>query len=318
MHHHTLETWQHSHHFSADSDRAEKSTTKVMILTATMMVIEILAGMVSGSMALLADGWHMATHVAAFGLAVFAYRYARRYANHPRFTFGTGKVSVLGGFASAIALAVVALIMALESFMRMVTPQTIHFNEAIAVAVIGLLVNLLSGWMLHEHPEHHHEHEHEHEHEHKHEHEHRHTHRHDHNLRAAYLHVVADALTSVLAIVALVCGKYWGWVWLDPAMGLVGAVVISRWSYGLLGDTSAILLDSVVDPAIDAAIRSAIEADADNRIADLHIWSVGPEHYSVMVSVVTHEPQAPEYYKRLLHNIPHLAHVLIEVNQCHD
>ena len=172
MHSHTLEPWQHAHHFSADSDRAEKSTTKVMILTATMMVIEILAGMVSGSMALLADGWHMATHVAAFGLAVFAYRYARRYANHPRFTFGTGKVSVLGGFASAVALAVVALIMALESCMRMVTPQTIHFNEAITVAVIGLLVNLLSGWMLHERHEHHHEHEHEHEncaHEHTHE-----------------------------------------------------------------------------------------------------------------------------------------------------
>ena len=310
MHSHTLEPWQHAHHFSADSDRAEKSTTKVMILTATMMVIEILAGMVSGSMALLADGWHMATHVAAFGLAVFAYRYARRYANHPRFTFGTGKVSVLGGFASAVALAVVALIMALESCLRMVTPQTIHFNEAITVAVIGLLVNLLSGWMLHERHEHHHQHEHEHEH--------RHTHRHDHNLRAAYLHVVADALTSVLAIVALVCGNYWGWIWLDPAMGLVGAVVIGRWSYGLLGDTSAILLDSVVDPAIDAAIRSAIEGDADNRIADLHLWSMGPEQYSVMVSVVTHQPQAPEYYKRLLHDIPHLAHVLIEVNQCHD
>ena len=312
MHSHTLEPWQHAHHFSANSEHAEKSTTKVMVLTATMMVIEILAGMMSGSMALLADGWHMATHVAAFGLAVFAYRYARRYANHPRFTFGTGKVSVLGGFASAVALAVVALIMALESCLRMVTPQTIHFNEAITVAVIGLLVNLLSGWMLHERHEHHHQHEHEHEHEH------RHTHRHDHNLRAAYLHVVADALTSVLAIVALVCGTYWGWIWLDPAMGLVGAVVIGRWSYGLLGDTSAILLDSVVDPAIDAAIRSAIDGDADNRIADLHLWSMGPEQYSVMVSVVTHQPQAPEYYKRLLHDIPHLAHVLIEVNQCHD
>lgn len=304
MHSHSLEQWQHSHDFSADHRHAERNTTRVMALTAVMMLVEIIAGSTLGSMALLADGWHMATHVAAFGIALFAYRYARSNAHNPRFSFGTGKVSVLGGFASAVALGVVALVMALESLMRMLEPHAIHYNEAIAVAVLGLVVNLVSGLLLHDHHDHDHAHEHEH-------------HHHDHNLRAAYLHVLADALTSVFAIVALLAGKYFGWSWLDPIMGIVGAIVIARWCYGLVGDTSHILLDGNVDDATKAAIRSAIEGDADNRVADLHVWHLGQQHLSAAVSLVTHHPQAPEYYKNLLGDIPHLAHVLVEVNPCH-
>lgn len=233
MHLQDVRRWQHTHRFTSDSASAEQSATRVMLLTAGMMLVEIVAGMLFGSMALLADGWHMATHVAAFGITLFAYRYARSHADNPRFTFGTGKVSVLGGFASAVALAVVALVMALESVLRMVEPQEIRFNEAIGVAAIGLLVNLVCGMLLHGH----------HDHDVHADCDHDGHHHHDHNLRAAYLHVVADALTSVFAIVALVSGKYFGWVLLDPLMGLVGAAVISRWAWGLVRDTGHILLD---------------------------------------------------------------------------
>jgi len=306
MHSDMLEQLQHTHNFTGDSGHAEKRTTQVMILTSIMMVVEIVAGMAFGSMALLADGWHMATHVAAFGIVLFAYRYARSNINNPRFTFGTGKVSVLGGFASAVALAVVALVMALESVMRMLEPQAIHFNEAIGVAIAGLLVNLVCGLLLQGHHDHGHDHEHDHDH---------HT---DHNLRAAYLHVLADALTSVFAIVALVAGKYFGWIWLDPVMGLVGAALITRWSYGLIRDTGHILLDGAVEEHTQATIKRLIEQDSDNRVTDLHVWHVGPSHYSACVSIVTHHPEAPEYYKRLLRDIPRLAHIIIEVNQCHD
>ncbi|MGR9072308.1 MAG: CDF family Co(II)/Ni(II) efflux transporter DmeF [Gammaproteobacteria bacterium] len=305
MHIHTLERWRHSHDFTGDSGRAEKSAKAVMALTAAMMAVEIAAGMAFGSMALLADGWHMATHVAAFGITLFAYRYARSQAGNPDFTFGTGKVSVLGGFASAVALAVAALVMSSESVMRLFEPRAIRFDEAIGVAVIGLLVNLISGIVLHQH--------HDHGHEHSHEKSHRH---HDHNLRAAYLHVLADALTSVFAIAALTAGKYFGWIWLDPVMGLVGAAVIIRWSYGLLGDTGHILLDGAVDEKTRCAVRQAIEGDADNRIADLHIWYVGPRQYSACLSVVTHHPKEPEHYKQLLESIPDLVHVIVEVNRC--
>jgi len=306
MHIHTLETWQHSHNFLPETGRAEKNTIRVMLLTAAMMGIEIVAGMVFGSMALLADGWHMATHVAAFGIALFVYRYARSQADNPQFTFGTGKVSVLGGFASAVALAVVALVMALESGMRILRPEAIHFNEAIGVAIAGLMVNLVSGFLLHEH--HHHD-------EQVHE-QHEHDHHHDHNLRAAYLHVLADALTSLLAIIALTVGKYWGWIWLDPAMGLVGALVIGRWAYGLVRDTGKILLDGGADAQTVASIRRAIEEDADNRLTDLHVWHVGADTYSVGLALVTHHPKEPDHYKHLLRHIPHLDHILIEVNPC--
>lgn len=302
MHIHTLEEWQHSHDFSVNRDRAEKSTKTVMLLTAATMVIEIVAGLLFGSMALLADGWHMATHVAAFGITIFVYQYARNHVLDPKYTFGTGKVSPLGGFASAVALAVIAFVMALESIARLFQTQTIQFNEAIGVAVIGLTVNLVSAMLLQDH----HEHEHEHEH-----------HEHDHNLHAAYLHVLADTLTSVLAIVALCAGKFQGWVWMDPVMGLVGAVVIAKWSYNLARDTASILLDGAVDRQTQLAIVTAIEEDADNRVTDLHLWYVGPHHLASTISLVTHYPQKPEYYKHLLSHIPSLAHVLVEVNHCH-
>ena len=307
MHIHNLEPWQHTHDFSANQDEAEKSTQKVMLLTAVTMVIEIVAGTFFNSMALLADGWHMATHAAAFAIAIFAYRYARRYASNPKYTFGTGKVSALSGFASATALAVIALVMALESTSRLFQPQTIHFNEAIGIAIFGLLINLISGFLLQE----------RHEHSHGHDHHEHHDHHQDYNLRAAYVHVLADALTSVFAIVALLAGKLVGWNWLDPAMGLVGAALITRWAWGLLKDTSAVLLDEASDKRTKTAVVSAIEADADSRVVDLHLWSVGQDHLAAIVSLVTHEPKAPEHYKQLLTNIKHLSHVVVEVNPCH-
>lgn len=303
--------WRHSHDFTLDSGRAERGTLQVMWLTAVMMVVEIAAGASFGSMALLADGWHMATHVAAFGISVFAYRYARAHADNPRYSFGTGKVGVLGGFASAVALAVVALFMAQESVQRMLSPHSIRFDEAILVAIAGLVVNLVSGVVLHRAQ--HHEHEHEHEHHPAPAHGH---HHHDHNLRAAYLHVLADALTSVLAIVALLAGRGLGVYWLDPLMGIVGAVLIGRWAFGLIRDTGEVLLDGSADTATQAAIRKAIEADGQSVLTDLHVWSVGPRAWSASLAVVAHVPRDPADYKALLSRIPGLAHVLIEVNRC--
>lgn len=315
MHIHTLEQWQHSHDFSVDRDQAEKNTKIVLLLTAITMIAEIVAGTIFGSMALLADGWHMATHVAAFAITVFAYQYARTHAHNPQYTFGTGKVSVLGGFTSAVALGVIALIMAIESLARFFQPQTIQFNEAIYVAFIGLVVNLASAFLLqddHDHSHHHHEHHH-----HDHDHDHDHHHHKDHNLRAAYIHVLADALTSIFAIVALFAGKFLGWVWMDAFMGLVGAVVIARWAYGLVRETSSILLDGGIDKQIKLAIVNAIEDDADNRITDLHVWNVSPNHLAATIALVTHYPQPPEYYKNLVQHIPSLSHVIVEVNHCH-
>ncbi|AIE73881.1 MULTISPECIES: CDF family Co(II)/Ni(II) efflux transporter DmeF [unclassified Synechocystis] len=312
MHFHTPESWQHSHDFANQhQSHAEKNTKIVMVLTAVTMVAEIIAGTVFGSMALLADGWHMATHVAAFGITLFAYQYARRYATSPRYTYGTGKVSVLGGFASAVALGVIAFLMAFESIGRFFSPHSIQFSEAIAVAILGLLVNLVSAWLLQDRDDHHH---HGHHHEHHDDHHH---HRHqDHNLRAAYFHVLADALTSVLAIVALVAGKFWGWVWLDAAMGLVGAAVIIKWAYGLVNDTSAILLDGSVDKKIQLEILTALEANTDTRVMDLHVWYLNENYLAGTIALVTHFPQSPEYYKQQLSHISSLAHVIVEVNPC--
>lgn len=305
MHIHTLERWRHSHDFSLIHEKGEKRIMQVLLLTGITMAAEIIAGNMLGSMALLADGWHMGTHVAAFAISIFAYRYARKHINSPRFSFGTGKVGVLGGFASAVALAVVALLMTLESIHRLVEPRRIYFNEAIAVAFIGLAVNLVSALLLQD--RHHHQDSHEHEHLH-----------HDHNLRAAYFHVLADALTSVLAVIALLSGKYFGWLWMDPGMGLIGALVITRWSLGLLKDTSPILLDQSMGEEQMAEVREAIEADSDNRISDLHIWRVGPGHYAAHISLVTHFPRSSEHYKKLLAGFDGLSHVTIEVNQCHE
>jgi cation diffusion facilitator family transporter len=301
-------------------DQAEKSTKIVMLLTAITMVVEIVAGVTYGSMALLADGWHMATHVAAFGIAVFSYQYARSHATDPKYTFGTGKVSVLGGFASAVALAVIAFVMALESIGRLFQPQSIQFNEAIGVAMIGLIVNLVSAWLLQDHHDHSHhsvDHHDHHDHDPDDHHSHHADHR-DHNLRAAYFHVVADALTSVFAIIALFAGKFLGLIWMDAAMGLVGAAVITRWAYGLVHDTGSILLDGAIDKRIKLAIVSAIEENADNRVTDLHVWHVAQNHVAATIALVTHQPQTPDYYKKLLGHIPSLSHVLVEVNHCHD
>lgn len=305
MHRTDLSRWQHDHRYHETDSRGERGTRWVVALTAFMMLAEITAGIAFGSMALLADGWHMGTHVAALGITLFAYAYARRHADDPHYSFGTGKVGVLGGFASAVVLGVVALLMAGESVKRLFSPVEIRFNEAILVAVIGLVVNLLSALLLKEHRYHDHAgHERDH---------------HDHNLRAAYLHVLADALTSVLAIAALLTGKYLGWVWMDAFMGIVGALVISRWAWGLLKDTSRILLDGQHDNTLADRVRACLEAEDDVRVSDLHLWPVGENHRAVIVSLVTHHPHPPQHYKQLLlKSIPGLDHITVEVNPCTD
>lgn len=305
---HDSQHWQHAHDFHVSSSQGERRTFYVVLLTAGMMVIEIAAGYAYGSIALLADGWHMGTHVAALGISLFAYSYARRNAGNSRYSFGTGKVGALGGFASAIALAVVALLMGLESVERLISPEVIRFNEAIAVAVVGLAVNLASAWLLqggHDHHEHHHHHGHS-DHDH---------HHHDHNLRAAYLHVLADALTSLLAIIALIAGKWFGWVWMDALMGIVGGIVIARWSFGLIRDTSGVLLDGLPSHALETEIKRAIESDGDNSVTDLHLWRLGPSAIAAIVSIVAHNPRDPSHYKALLADVSDLAHVTVEVNR---
>ncbi len=305
MHIYNLYKWQHRHCFEQPDAQSERNTMRVILLTLSMMVIEIVTGLVFGSMALLADGWHMGTHAGALGIAAFAYRFARRNADNPDYSFGTGKVGVLGGFASAVVLLMIALFMGFESAERILSPVSIRFNAAIGVALLGLLVNVVSAFILedgdHDHDGDHRMHEH-----------------HDHNLRAAYLHVIADAMTSVLAIIALTTGKYFGWVWMDPVMGMVGSLVIAKWSYGLLRDTSAILLDRVADRETVAAITSAIEADADNRVADIHVWVVGSHKMSAIISIVTHFPKEPQHYKKLLAGFTDLAHLTVEIHRSPD
>ena len=329
MHTVKIEKWQHAHDYldrEANADN-ERRTLWVVLLTAAMMVAEIAAGTIYNSMALLADGWHMATHAGALGITVFAYRFARRNTANRRFTFGVGKVELLGGYTSAVVLALVAVLMLWESVDRLLNPLAISFDQAMAVAVVGLLVNLASAWLLHGGQGHAHGHGHSHGHSHGpnhshsaghlHAHDHAHSHGHvDHNLRGAYLHVLADALTSVLAIVALICGKLFGWVWMDAAMGIVGAVVISRWAWGLMRDTGSHLLDSEVDEHTVERVRGLVEADADNRVADLHLWRLDSKHMAAIVSVVTHTPQPPDYYRRLLAPMPDIVHVTVEVNKC--
>jgi len=309
MHEHEiLDQWRHDHdhHYLSDlTVRAERNTWRVIALTAAMMVIEIAAGSILGSMALLADGWHMASHASALGISAFAYAYARRHARNARYSFGTWKVGVLGGFSSALVLGVIAVLIAWESIGRLREPLAIGFDEAILVAVIGLVVNLVSAWMLDVPREDHDDQRHEHAHAH-----------HDHNLRAAYLHVVADALTSVFAIVALLAGKYLGWVWMDPVMGVVGAFVIARWSFGLLRDTARVLLDGDVEPELADRLRTCIERHADNRVVDLHLWRVGPQQLYGIISLVTHDPRPPAHYKGLLDELADLSHVTVEVNRC--
>jgi cation diffusion facilitator family transporter len=294
------------------------------------MVVELAAGWLTGSMALLADGWHMGSHAAALGIAAYAYAFARRHRADPRFTFGTGKVSSLAGYSSALLLGAGALWMLVESLGRLVDPVPIRYGDALLVAALGLGVNLFSAWLLDRAGEGHGHHGHDHHHDHGQDHHHGHDdHDHvqvqgrpqdarpqDHNLRAAYLHVLADALTSVLALVALGLGMAFGWAFLDPLMGVAGALLVGTWAWGLARDSAAVLLDAGDHGDIAAAVRGAIEADADNQVADLHLWRVGPGGHACIVSLVTHKPRPVEHYRALLAGLPGLLHVTVEVNHC--
>jgi cation diffusion facilitator family transporter len=314
MHTHNIAPLTHEHaYFSGHERRSEQRTWRVVGITACMMILEITCGLLFNSMALLADGWHMCTHVGALGIAGFAYVFARKQSRNPRFTFGTGKVGALGGFTSAVLLFVIALMVIAESAGRLLSPRPIVFNDAIGVACLGLLVNLVSAWLLRD--DHHHDH-HAHTHEHAQDHSHEHAHVHDHNLRAAYTHVLADAFTSLLAIAALTLGKVYGLVWLDPLVGIVGSVVIINWSAGLLRQTSHVLLDNTPDVALQQAVREAIERDADNQVTDLHLWHIAPDKYSAIISLVTDDPKPPRHYKALLEGFDHLVHLTVEVNKC--
>jgi cation diffusion facilitator family transporter len=296
---------KHSHRFDEGNPLAEKSTLRVAILTAVMMVIEIAGGWYYNSMALLADGWHMSSHTVALGLSVFAYVYARKYAHDPRFSFGTWKIEVLGGYTSAIFLVMVAGLMIYQSVERLIAPSPIHYDQAIAIAIVGLLVNLASAWMLKGGHAHNHDRDHHHGHEHVH---HQHGH-HDLNLRSAYMHVLADAATSVLAIIALFGGKLWGASWLDPVMGLIGAVLVSVWAYGLLRDTGRVLLDAEMNAPVVAEICEVIEASpVKAKLCDLHVWRVGKGKYACILSLATDNEVSPEYFKEQLSKIGR-AHV---------
>ena len=336
-----LAPWLHTHQFANLNSEGERNTRYVLLLTLFTMIAEIVAGTVYGSMALLADGWHMGTHAAAFLITLFAYYYAKKHANNPNFAFGTGKVSVLGGFTSAVALGLVALLMVVESVNRLFNPEQIHFNEAIFVAVIGLTVNVISVFLLkdhhshdhhHGHGHHHHHHHHHHSHHHGNDH-HAHIHSHtneehqdrqqleekghqDHNLRAAYFHVMADALTSLLAIGALLFGKFLGLTWLDPIMGVVGAVIISIWAWGLMKQTGPILLDASIENQYVIEIVKLIEDEADHQVSDIHVWRVSADHYAAMVSIVSHAPKDLDYFKQKLAKFERIDHLTVELITC--
>jgi cation diffusion facilitator family transporter len=319
MHTHSIEPWQHSHVFlGARHDRHERRTWFVVALTTAMMLAEIVGGTLFGSMAVVADGWHMSTHAGALTIAALAYRFARRHEHDPRFTFGTGKIGELAAFCSAVILALIAAAIGYEAVTRIFAPVAIHFREAIPLAAVGLLVNLASAWLLSDHG-HHHGHAHADDH-HDHDHGHHHgAHRRgqDSNFRAAYVHVLADALTSMLAIVALTCGFLFGWVWLDPLMALVGVAVILSWSFGLIRSAGTVLLDMVPDRHLAGHIRKHLEVDGD-RVCDLHLWRLGPGHVGMIAAVVSDHPQAPSAYKHRLDGIAGLSHVTIEVHRCPD
>lgn len=304
----------HDHFFlGSDHQRNERKVWLVIALTASMMLVEIVAGTLYGSMALVADGWHMSTHAGAMLIAVLAYRFARRHAGNPRFTFGTGKLGDLAGFASAVLLALVALLIGWESLVRLTQPIHIDFNQAIAVAVVGLGVNLVCAWLLKD--DHAHHHHHGHEHHHSNDEHHAPGKGRDNNLRAAYLHVLADALTSVLAIVALLVGRSYGWLWADPVMGVVGALVIARWSWGLIRDSGSVLLDAAAEGQdVRQEIREAM-APTGSQVTDLHVWQVGPGHFAAIVSLMAREPREPAHYKALLAHIHELSHVTVEVQR---
>ncbi len=328
-HTHDLSPWQHSHSFDAGNRRGELRTRAVLAVTIVTMVAEIIAGWWSGSMALLADGWHMGTHALALGVAAVAYALARRHASDARYAFGTWKIEVLGSFASALVLAIVAVGILVESMLRLWKAEPIAAETALVVAVVGLVVNLLSAWLLHgaddtdtdtepiaamDHAgQGHHGHPND---DRGHGHEHGHGHGHDLNLRAAYVHVLSDALTSVLAIAALAGALWAGWWWLDPLVGILGAVVIGVWGAGLMRQSAAVLLDREMDHPVTQQIRDAIESDGDAKLADLHVWRVGRNQFAAVACVVADAPLSPAEYRKRLAGLRELVHVSLEVNRC--
>ncbi len=322
MHTETVSRLSHDHSFRhTERSKAETKTLIVVALTIITMVVEIGAGLMYGSMALLADGLHMGSHAAALIITAFAYFYSRTKALDERFSFGTGKVNALAGFASALILGGTAFFMVWESTARLITPREIEFDQSILVAVVGLIVNAVCAVILN--PPHlnqsgaHHDHDHGHSHHHGHDHGgHDHAHGQDHNLRAAYLHIIADAVTSVLAIAALLAGKYAGWLWLDSVVGLLGAALILKWAYGLIHDTSTILLDHQAPKAMRDEVYEAIEENSEDRIADLHLWYIAPATLAGTVSIVTDHPRAPEHYKALIDHHVKIAHLTVEVHKC--
>ena len=306
----------HPHVFlSADHEQNERKTWAVIALCGVMMVVEIGGGSIFGSLAVVADGLHMSTHTAALLIAAFAYTYARRHANDERFVFGTGKLGDLAGFTSATILAMIALLIGYEAVRRFISPVTIHFNVAIPIAIVGLCVNIASAWLLssegHDHGRAHadaHEDE-----KHVHEREaHHHSADRDNNMRAAYVHVLADAAVSVLAILGLLAARLFGWVWMDPMMGIVGAIVIANWAHRLVRDTGRVLLDMAPDAGLTKRIRASLETEGDT-VSDLHLWRIGPAHLGAVISVATSGNQSPADYKARLAGIADLAHVTVEV-----
>jgi cation diffusion facilitator family transporter len=314
MHSQSIDRWAHSHAFlGAHHGEHERRTWSVVALTAAMMIAEIVGGTLFGSIALVADGWHMGTHVAALAIAGLAYLFARRHAADERFSLGTGKFGDLAAFASAIILGMIALGIGYESILRLLHPIAIHFREAIPIAVLGLCVNLASAWLLRE--DHGHDHAHHVDNHGRNHDDDRDAHRHDTNYRAAYVHVLADALTSVLTILGLSAAWGFGWTFMDPLVGLVGMIVIVSWSLTLLRTAGRVLLDTVPDAALEHRIRERIETGGD-RLVDLHLWRLGPGHSALIASVVSDAPQAPAVYKERLEGLPGLSHVTIEVNAC--
>jgi cation diffusion facilitator family transporter len=318
MHTDSIETFRHSHIFLGEHHRRnERRTWGVIVLCGCMMVAEIGGGLLFGSMALIADGLHMSTHTAALLIAALAYSFARWHLNDERFVFGTGKFGDLAGFSSAITLAMIALLIGWESIDRFLHPVAIAFNQAIPIAAVGLGVNLVSAWLLRDDHDHHHD---QHHRDHKHHHhsqpdEHAAGAQRDLNLRSAYVHVLADAAVSVLAIVGLLAARHLGWVWMDPLMGIVGAAVIANWSWGLIRASGAVLLDMRSDTPLMAAMRERLEVEGD-RLADLHLWRVGPGHNAAVISIVADEPHPPAVYKERLKGLESLSHVTVEVQRC--
>jgi cation diffusion facilitator family transporter len=325
MHSHSIEDFRHAHMFLGEAHgRNERRMWAVIAICAVMMVAEIAGGLWFGSVALMADGLHMSTHAGALLIAALAYTYARRFASHDRLAFGTGKLGDLAAFASAIALVMIALLIGYESLERLLNPVPIAFNEAILVATLGLGVNLLSAFLLrdehdHHHDDHHHHHATAREHEHHDEREHSHDrdadYRRDNNLRAAFVHVMADAAVSVLVILGLVAGRQLGWIWMDPVMGLVATTVIMSWSWSLIRSAGAVLLDVSPDPSLPAKIAARLERGGD-RISDLHLWRLGPGHIGAIISLVSDHPESPGSYKKRLSDVPGLSHLTIEVESC--